>query len=163
MKKYFKKFNIKNKGPALYRRHKPSGAGFVLLFAVTLASILLAIALGVAQVAYKEIRFGTSAKDTGDAFFAADTGIEYALYQDKPPGSPYTVSDGEIQYYQRTPYNLASTTQACAKVTITKDKTNPPSIITNIVSKGYNLGSDTTPVCNSTSQNLIERELDINY
>ena len=41
--------------------------GFVILFAVTLSSILLAIALGVANIALKEIRFGTSAKDTNEA------------------------------------------------------------------------------------------------
>ena len=49
--------------------------GFVLIFAVTLAAILLSIALGISQIALKEIKFGTSAKDTNDAFFAADTGL----------------------------------------------------------------------------------------
>jgi len=59
--------------------------GFVILFVVTLSSILLAIALGAANIALKEIKFGTSAKDTNNAFFAADTGAELALFNDKTP------------------------------------------------------------------------------
>ena len=59
--------------------------GFVILFAVTLASILLTISLGVSNIALREIKFSTSAKDTNDAFFAADTGTECALFNDKPP------------------------------------------------------------------------------
>src|ERR1035437_11163940 len=74
--------------------------GFVILFAVTLSALLLSIALGVANVAFREAKFNTSAKDTNNAFFAADTGAECALYYDKstmsvfatqtspPPSSP---------------------------------------------------------------------------
>src|SRR3989338_6549604 len=68
--------------------------GFVLLFAVTLSSILLAIALGVSNVAFRELRFSTNARSTNDAFFAADTGIECALNYDKSPGSSFEDIDG---------------------------------------------------------------------
>src|SRR5688572_19750284 len=57
--------------------------GFVMLFAVTLSSLILSIAIGVATIALREIKFGTSARDSNDAFFAADTGIECALNYDK--------------------------------------------------------------------------------
>ena len=56
--------------------------GFVLLFAVTLAAIFLSIALGISQVALKENNFSTSAVDTNNAFFAADSGAEQVLYND---------------------------------------------------------------------------------
>ena len=52
--------------------------GFVLLFAVTLAAVFLSIALGISEVALKENNFSTSAKNTNDSFFAADTGEECA-------------------------------------------------------------------------------------
>ena len=35
------------------------------------------------NISLKEIKFGTSARDTNDAFFAADTGAECALFNDK--------------------------------------------------------------------------------
>ena len=56
--------------------------GFALLYSVVVSSIILAIALGVSNIAYKEIVFGTSAKDANDAFYAADTAAECTLYYD---------------------------------------------------------------------------------
>src|SRR3990167_1349437 len=67
----------------MIQKIKKLKSGFVILFAVTLSALLLSIALGVANIAFKELRFGTSARDTNDAFFAADTGIECALLYDK--------------------------------------------------------------------------------
>ena len=68
--------------------------GFVILFAVTLSSIILSIALGVANIALKEASFSTSARSTNNAFLAADTGAECALFHDRlidsffPVGGP---------------------------------------------------------------------------
>lgn len=148
--------------------------GFVILFAVTLSAILLSIALGVANIALKEIRFGTSAKDTNEAFFAADTGAECALVNDKstgsafPPGGPARAVacasatptfSGDT--YKFIVINLGNTNTGCAIVTVKKDITShPPDVLTKIISKGYNIGS---PSCSSTSLNLVEREIDLNY
>ncbi len=146
--------NIFKKGSAQPHFYKSkSGAGFVILFAVTLSSILLSIALGVANIALKEVKFGTSAKDTNDAFFAADTGIEYVLFNDKPP-SIYTAPGT----WNVTVPGLGSAGTSCAKVNVTK--TGPPSIRTTIISKGYNTGDSS---CNPTNSNRIERELLITY
>ncbi|MBI3306083.1 hypothetical protein HYZ82_03100 [Candidatus Nomurabacteria bacterium] len=128
-------------------------AGFVLLFAVTLASILLALALGVANIALKEIKFSTSARNTNDAFFAADTGVESALFQDK---------DGDICApapcsYSFTVLSLGSTGQGCAKVTV--DKAVAPAT-TSVVSKGYNIGN---ALCDSANPDRIERQLRVTY
>jgi hypothetical protein len=161
MKKIIKK--IKNK------------KAFVILFAVTLSSIMLAIGLGVADIALKEIKFNTSAKDTNDAFFAADTAIECALMNDKPPSTSFAVSggSGQVQCLGGI-INLTGSFPVwkfiiphlgnpnnCAIVTVSKDNTSkPPFILTSMVSKGYNIGDAS---CNSTNPNRIERELDINY
>ena len=56
---------------------------FVLLFAVTLSAILLSIALGVSNITFRELKFSTNARDSNNAFFAADTGAECAEYYDK--------------------------------------------------------------------------------
>jgi hypothetical protein len=128
--------------------------GFVILFAVTISSLILAIALGIASIAQKEVKFATSGRDANEAFLAADAGNEYALYSDKP-GIAFFPPPG--------PYNfvvsqLGATGQACTKVTV--DKTSPTLAV--ITSKGYNTGGGTASVCNPTS-NSIERELRTTY
>ena len=133
--------------------------GFVILFAVTISAILLSIALGVANIALKEVKFGTSARDTNDAFFAADTGIEYALFHDKPSVNsyPYTLLPGNIQTYSNIIVSgLGSVGASCAIVSIKKDNTNPLIISTTIIAKGYNIGD---ALCDSTNSDRIEREI----
>ena len=147
-------------------------AGFVILFAVTLSGILLSIALGVANIAQKEIRFGTSAKDTNDAFFAADTGAECALFNDKSTSNSFaqtggtgTVScfggsislSGSYPSWSFVVSGLGNGGQGCAKVTV--DKSILPT--TTIISKGYNNGGGTGSCVQGT--NSVERELELNY
>ena len=156
-----------NNGSTPYRRHKPSGSGFVILFAVTLASILLAIALGVADIALKELKFGTSARDTNNALFAADTGIEHILFLDKPspgPGPIFVPSPSTTE--TRLPYivtGLGSAGVSCAVVTVTKSNTigPPPSTTTTVISKGYNVTG--TSCGDPAISNLVERELKVTY
>ncbi len=150
--------------------------GFVILFAVTLSAILLAIALGVANIAQKEIRFGTSAKDTNDSFVAADTGAECALFYDKLSGSSFPVAgpataitcatntvtptysgSANTGSYSFTLTSLGSSGVSCAKVNIFKDQTTSPIKVT-ITSDGYDIGDSN---CNSTNPFRVERELKI--
>lgn len=150
---------------------------FVLLFTIVVSSIILAIALGVTNIAFKEAQFGTSAKDTNESFFAADVGVECALLYDKStvnrftnpdPGGNISCAGADISVtpnpsnndasysFSFTVPSLGSSGGGCAKVTVSK--TNIPS--TNITSKGYNLGG---AACNSTSASLVEREILVSY
>jgi hypothetical protein len=149
--------------------------GFVLLFAVTLASIILAIALGIANISLKEAKFATSARDSNVAFFSADTGIDCALLYDKSSsriffntpsattidcaGGTRTVTGGNGVWTFKV-LGLGTSGLGCAIVTVNKSGTYPI-VNTLVVSKGYNLGGDGT--CASTSSTLIERELDVRY
>lgn len=56
--------------------------GVALLFVILLTSVLLLVAIGITSIAFKEAAFSSQAKDSDRAFFAADTGIECALYLD---------------------------------------------------------------------------------
>lgn len=135
-------------------------SGFVILFAVTVSSILLAIALGVSNIALKEVKFSTNARNTNDAFFAADTGIEYTLFHDKTSSGDYPApAPGNSESWSFTILNLGSTGLACTNVNITKDNTVAP-MTTTIISKGYNIGD---PSCNWEGTDRIERELKITY
>ena len=147
-----------------------------MLCAVTLSALVLAMALGVSDIAFRELQFGTSARDTNEAFFAADIGYECALYYDQPSTrlfphftedpSPPSVPNPECAGYgvvvfptdtnewEFTLHDLGQTEQACAKVTV--DKSTPNTIIT---SNGYNVGNQNCePVANS-----VERQLEITY
>lgn len=135
--------------------------GFVILFAVTLSSILLAMALGIANISLKEIKFSTSAETTNEAFFAADTAIERVLYNDRSGSSLYVPDPGTEESWNEIFSGIGSTGAGCAKVNINKDNTNiAVPTITTIISRGYNIG-DTN--CNSNDPNRVEREIEVNY
>lgn len=177
MKKIILKIN--NKGLAQYRRQKPSGSGFVILFAVVISSIILSITLGVANVTLKEIKFGTSAKETNYSFFAADTGIECALFNDKPPTAfplpgpstgvacasslPTFVGDSNSGTYTFYVVGLGTTSTNCAKVTVLKTKSGTD-VLTTAIAKGYNVDGSYDD-CNLSTLNAsrIEREIEVNY
>ncbi|OGI94589.1 hypothetical protein A3A03_02535 [Candidatus Nomurabacteria bacterium RIFCSPLOWO2_01_FULL_40_18] len=73
----------------MIKKIKKLKSGFVILFAVTISAIILAIALGVSNIAFREIKFGTNARGSNDAFFAADVGAECALLYDRNPFPPF--------------------------------------------------------------------------
>lgn len=66
--------------------HVPS-RGFALLFAVLVGSLLFSLGLAIAHLSIKEIVISTAGKESEHAFFAADTGVECALYWDLNVGA----------------------------------------------------------------------------
>ena len=113
-----------------------------------------------------QVNFGTSAKNTNNAFFAADTGTEQVLYNDfegtnlyPAPASGSTQQWGPIYASQ-----LGSDGQSCAIVTITKTTSTdtPPVVYTSVVANGYNTGSGNSKPC-TILPNAVNRELDTNY
>ena len=142
---------MKNKGSVPYVPPWRDCSGFVILFAITISSILLAIALGVVNIALKEVKFSTNVRDTNEAFFAADAGVESALFQDKNNNicspAPCNFSFAIAQ--------LGSAEQSCVKVTVEKTTT-----LNTIISKGYNTGDAS---CESSNSGRIERELKVTY
>jgi len=175
MKTFFKK--IKNSLTRTTSLIQTKNKGFVILYAIMLSSMLLAIALGVMNTSLKEIKFSTSAKDTNDAFFAADIGAECALFYDRlaPSGNAFTggtsfvgpmnCGGSNLNLVGSSPswnFNIPElgNGQGCAIVTVTKI---PP--ITGIVSKGYNNGSggsspNWTCIPNASA---VERQIELNY
>ena len=137
--------------------------GFVLLFAVTFSSIVLSIALGVTNIAFREVKFGTNARDTNNAFFAADTGIESVLFSDKDPNTfPMPEEEEKADPIFVFIVGLGSERLSCAIVSVTKDNRDPSKPITTIISKGYNIGGG-DPSCSSPNPDRIEREIKVTY
>ena len=161
------------------KKYKIKQKGFVLLFTMILVSITLSIALGLSSIASKENLFSTSARASNDAYYAADTGVECALYWDVGPnGSLYSVAGGlgnPISTYCSgnfinisTPgptwtfilLGLGPDQKGCAVVTM--DQTNP---LKRITSKGYNLGGDAQQYCSLDPfiAGRIERIIQVTY
>jgi len=133
--------------------------GVALLFVILLTSVLLVVALGIANIAYKEGTFSLEARDSAHAFFAADTGIECGLYLDIKEdlfggtgtaspvchGDPIVIGSGGGSIYTFT-----VPIQNCVQVTVDKDYmydngdgTGPQSY-TQISAVGYNIPADPT-------------------
>jgi len=56
--------------------------GFALLFSVLVASLLLTIGLSIFSIALKELAISTATRQSIHAFYAAESGRQYALYND---------------------------------------------------------------------------------
>ena len=164
--------------------------GFVLLFVIVLSSIILSVTLGMANIAFREIGFNTSAKASNDAFFAADAGAECALYYDLT--SPLNLDPNNTSTVSVFGVDTIFVNTSCGGSFISLDNTilnsNPPiyyfylnglgneskacayvtltrsttdPVVTTIVSKGYNTGGDTE--CVSTNPNRVERQIEVTY
>src|SRR3989338_10394556 len=82
-----KKLQVKSKK---FERNK----GMTLFIAVTIMAILLVISYAVVNIAIKGSQFATSGRDSQFAFYAADSGIECALYWDSKFDSFATSTSG---------------------------------------------------------------------
>jgi Tfp pilus assembly protein PilX len=160
--------------------------GIALIFSIFLSTIFLTIALGTLNIAVKELNFSSSAKDTNNAFYAADSGIECALLNDKTGSTTFTQETearifcfgaGEIQINYSVSINsdsqdfnffitnLGSDGRSCVKVNVFKtlDTTIDPSEVlsTKITARGYNVGDYE---CSSSDiNNRVERVIEVNY
>jgi len=148
--------------------------GFVLLYVVMISSIILVVTLSVGDISFKEIKFGTSAKDTNDAFFSADTGAECALYNDRSDINAFGEGGANVFCLDRsinlkgdssdwyfTLSGLGNESKGCAIVKVHKENFVEP-ITTTIISKGYKDGGIIEDVCDQ-GPNTVERQLELNY
>ncbi len=169
------------------KSYKNKKDGFVILFAVVLTGLIMAITLGLAEMSFREVAFSSTGPQSNEAFFAADTGAECALFYDLQGTSSFFGVDPSstdslvatstpncagtaLDLHQGTatgPWtfylpNLGYSRKSCAKVTVTKDTPSDSATTkTSIVSEGYNVGEGTD--CASTSIRRVERRLEVNY
>lgn len=145
--------------------------GFTLFIALVVTGTLLLIASGVVSLAVKQSLISVSGRDSQIAFYAADSGLECALYWDvkNPSGqSAFATTTGTMINCNRDANNggnqwvvggssASSFTinfapeNACAKVTVVKSNSS-----TTIESLGYN-------TCNSTNPRRVERAVRATY
>jgi hypothetical protein len=165
------KINSIQKAQYIFSVYSKKQQGFVVLFTVLIAGIILALGLGIFSIAYKELQLTFSAKESQYSFFAADAGADCALFYDLKKGnfsiaSPATPQcNGSLvaNFTTISPtsfsFQFNSGDKGCAIVFI--DKAYSSGAQTRIISKGYNT------TCNAIStfdtNRITERLLEVKY
>ncbi len=155
--------------------------GFVILFTILISAIVLMIGLGIFSIATRETILSGTAREAQYAFYAADAGVECALYAESIPGGPFTplghgtpfscgtagsISVAGTGTSELDPFIfhvLMGTGQAqtCAKVSVFDFSTSSGHPARRVISQGYNVcNPDGTPAANPI---LVERDLDTMY
>ena len=102
------------------KKFQHSQHGAVLLIAITVASLVLAIGLGILNITTKEIILSAYSKESGKAFYASNTGIECALFWDISYAkskttwtkSPFATSTDSFSTYSEIPGSLSCAGQS---------------------------------------------------
>lgn len=145
--------------------------GFTLFIAIIVMGTLLLIAAGIVSLATRQALISASGRESQHAFYAADTGIECALYWDvqNPAGfsafststsstincnnSSAVVGGSPVSTFS---FNLTPDPDSyCVSVTVTKAYVSNV-LKTTIESKGYN-------TCDSSNPRRVERAVRATY
>jgi hypothetical protein len=122
-------------------------AGFTLMFAALVASMLMALGMAMFNIAQKEIVLSSIGRDSQFAFYAADAGSECALYWDfqgafasSTPYTGATCNGVDLGTIGGQPLGTPSEFQFemnddCVIVSVVKDSVWPNTLIT---ARGYN-------------------------
>lgn len=157
-------------------------SGYALLFTVLIISMILAMTVGISNTTFRELGFTATAKQSHIAFFAADSGLECALWQDRNVTGPVFPSNSAtsplpvmncVTASPAITTVLAGATSAsyvvqdfaagggCVRVTVEKDQnaTPPASYPTKITARGYNVN------CSQLAAGMqhVERVLQAKY
>ena len=162
--------------------------GFALLIAVIFMSVMLSLGLALSSIGYKQQVLASTATESQYAFYAADAGMECALYADQrqdlfnyslhsqsnPPnfitcaGTTSTVQDYSYNQsangvLQVSEY-LSLDASRCAKVTIYKYAApqQPSGAVTKIFSEGYDVSCSTVQYP-PTNARFVARGISIHY
>ncbi len=163
-------------------KNNKNRAGFTLLIAIIITSMLLVVSFVVVNIALKQLVLASASRESQYAFYAADAGTECAVYWDLKGGpissfdintagtitcSGQTVSTGSQSVptipaqpsviggggvANRTSIFSINFTKGCAIVRVTKAANGS----TNIDSRGYN-------TCDTSAVRRFERGVTLTY
>ncbi len=165
----------------IIKKLKSSDAGFVVFFTVLIATIILAITIGITNISLKELNFTATGKESHFALFSADSASECALYNDrnidflstlpltatmKCGGQDISADQLKLTVGYRYVFNKPTALnldRGCAIITIDKDVQVGATVTdlgTKIEAKGYNvLCKDLT----TSNPHRVERVLEYSY
>lgn len=134
--------------------YKSSERGVTLLIAVLLASVTLAVGLGVYQRTYKEMLFSSFWKQAQSAFASADGALECAMYFELHPTEPPTCFNTSVVGWN--PSIPGTFSINAPGVCATVDITTVLGVSTTTKAYGYN-------TCTVTDPRRVERGLELTY
>ena len=166
--------------------------GYTLLFAVLVSSIVLSVGISILTISKKEFLLASSARESMSALYAADSGLECAMYQDSIGNLATSSTFGTFTCGNNIGFSLPTYTcdtsngmescilvsplqlsfgsgKACAVVDIKKTYGNDPNLgydiqHTQIESRGYNMGwNSNSQTCDDISPKKVERALRMTY
>jgi hypothetical protein len=119
--------------------------GFALLFSVIVSVVLLAIGLSIISVSLKQLVFAGTGRESQIAFYAANTGIECALYWNFTRDPDNSSVDAPDTIFAFDDYDGASSGSSginCARNNITNNgwyvENNPPAIAESFFDPNFN-------------------------
>ena len=150
--------------------------GFAMLFTVMLVGIILAIAIGISEITFKQTILSNLASDSQISFYQADTGLECGmLYDYKPIGGilagtqsidcggtilaidrTFVSPQNEGVQYRFIPDGFGEKTEGCYTVTFIRNYPIQSGSVNAIEARGYN-------TCNQKSPRQVERALRVLY
>ena len=163
---------MKNSQFTIHNRQK----GFTLFIALIIMATLLLISTGIVALAVRESFLTAASQNSQYAFYAADTGIECAIYWDVKNSSGFTAfatstsstincneDSANKNPHNPMPNSVGGSSQSiftitflpqpyCAKVTVTK----PTDGSTKIESLGFN-------TCDPANPRRVERAVRVTY
>jgi hypothetical protein len=156
-----------------------SNGGFALLYAVLITGLLVSIGMTIATIAAREVVLSSAGRESQFAFYAADTGIECALFWDirknkfsnfdsasEPPSpitcnnqviSPSAFKETGVEFSTDFNVDLNASNGTCATVSITKERLMAGVSKTTIRSYGRN------NCVSPNKQNRVERGIVVRY
>lgn len=149
-----------------------SSRGFTLFIAIIVMATLLLVSVGISAIVTRQAFITESNRESQYAFYAADTGVECALYWDVKNGTGYSAFSTSTGTSINCNKNTSNPTNAwtvggasvssftmkflpdsfCAIINVTKN----PDGTTLIESHGYN-------TCSSTNPRRVERAIRVTY
>lgn len=164
---------------AIIKKIKNTDNGFVVFFTVLIATIILAITIGITNISLKELNFTATGKESHFALFSADSASECALYNDRNvdflstlPATAAMTCGGQNITAKRVDlmtggssytFDNLSLDKGCAIITISKNiqvGATATDLGTKIEAKGYNVAcTDLT----TSNPHRVERILDYIY
>lgn len=154
------------------KKYLKNDRGFTLLIAIVITATLLLVSSGIISLVVKQAFLASAAEQSQAAFYAADSGVECALYWDKHnPSGQSAFTDGaattiSCNQDSSNPTNPTPNTPGhdtsftitfnpksyCAIVIVKK----PGDGTTSIESRGYN-------TCNDADPRRVERGVKVSY
>lgn len=171
---YTAAFSRTIEGSRIVPRLRAKEAGFTLLLAALIASIVLSLGASIYTIALKQVQLSSLGRDSQFAFYAADTGAECALYWDVRYDAFATSTaitptcDGKSVSVTRAgtayPYSYTfetdlftdQSTGYCAQVTVIKNAAAPHTVI-------HVDGYSVTCSAKTASNRALQRSVELRY